>query len=115
MKTLFLLLPILLTWTASGMAATPLSFTWEANDPIEQITGYRLYMDSPANMVLEIPDPLATACSYAAPKGNHAFSLTAYRTAADGAVEESGQSDYAIYAEKRTPIPHPKVFKRTTK
>jgi len=113
MKTLLTILFLLI---ASPAFAETLTFTWEANPSEEAITGYRLYMDSGENMVKEIADPTATTTTYeVTDKLNHAFSLTAYRVNEDGSVDESGHSDYAVFAYQKTPLPKPGKFKLVTK
>lgn len=94
------------------MAAT-LNFTWIANPPEEEVTGYRLSMDcgSPSCVIADINNPVVVSCTYTADlKGTHAFSSTAYRVEADGEVVESAQSDYAVYAPKKRPVTPPHLI-----
>jgi hypothetical protein len=106
----FLLLGALLGSFGIALAADSIKFSWIANPPEDEATGYRLYMDcgSPECLLIEIPDPAATSWTMGvAPSGAHAFSLTAYRNEQDGSQTESGQSAYAIYQPKKKPIRTP--------
>jgi len=117
MKTLFLLLPILLTWTASGMAAT-INFSWLANPAEEMVSGYRIYGDSGSNVVIDVVGPDITTATLVGVRGDHSYSLTAYRVEVDpvtgeSEIVESKHSNYLIFSHKKIIPSTPGIFKAT--
>lgn len=100
-KYLFLILLVLFGSVNLGYAES-LKFIWQANPVEDAITGYKLYQDcgGPTCVIATIQNPTTTTITIPAPKGNHSYSLTAYRNEDDGTVTESLHSAYAIYAPK---------------
>ena len=103
MRALLVLIFILITTLAQ---ADDLKFQWTQNPPGTE--GYRMYMDSSSNVVLDnIPFATTTASISMSPDGKcHNFWLRAYA----GAIE-SGNSDIAVWCPATTdpPLPQPPV------
>jgi len=112
MKNLFFSMLIILVLCSQAIAADSIKFIWEANDPSEEITGYKLYKDcgSEECVIANIVNPATNTITIPAPTDRiaHSYSLTAYKTDPDNSTLESDQSDYAIYVP-----PKVKPSKRT--